>query len=1097
MVSLMKTVLRLLEIAQDAQSEGDILGLISDEADGCIVRGDLLGAGEWLASQLDYATGNDLDAITAKVLALWASTSELSFSPSSIEELLANISAFEPSMLATALISLLARRPQQVLKHPELYRDLAFKISDHIIRIFDLATSSPSELCQHAAKRLNDVFDKTLHAVGVFRSVECIAARNASINVLKSLRQLRPLLLSREQPLLSSLEILLGTGFREFCQSYERSETHKVVLRLPDIRSQARSASSSNLCPENSVLCHQLVKPIAEHLLVLADEAARSCKLALTPSLRLSSNLVKLDLSLDNSPSSVPLRLTNQGVGTAVKVRLESTDVAIVVESPKGNFDLSAGSDRIINVDFPSQLLPYGQTISILWTCEDVSGQKHRFSDSLNIEQQKPQPDWQFLLENPPYTVNPIKTREKLFGRKTQLDGLLFRAAAGTSTFVWGQKRVGKTSLLQVTQEELTHKEKYVCVFLRMGQLAAMHEGQLAYTLASRLISALPGCTVVTPSESDFGAGLGRLIPLIETVSSFFSGWKFVVIIDEFDDLDPSFYTGERGRLFIKALRSLSEIGLTFLFAGSERMKVIYDRHSLELNKWTNLFVDSLESLRDGRDLITKPVEGVLDYEGRAVDGIFELCSGNPFFIHLACLSLFERSVGERRTYISEAAVDSHLTKLAESLGQTNFAHYWEDNPTLDREENHRHAAENCLALCCVGNLRASFQNEEEVWQQQEALSLSSAERLSVREMSSVIQRLRSRKVLSNADSGRIKIAVPLFARWLEKYAELHLLPIWRKYALEKTSRVDPEEGRLSYVTAVAEPQFPISEDELLAVSQNLVFCGKQKDVAEIRSWLRQFDDDNRIEIAFVLLRRLTEKGYVSDGARELAISKITEGIAANRLQLGAGKWNILRARKDNLCLSYVDSELKSGASLTRELNKRIGPGRSGNAEEISTWIKTHSETDSMIVILDDLSATGTTICNGLKRWRGAIKEQVYLEKYLNEGRVMCALLYASGQALDAIHGIDSRIRLFSANLLGPEVRAFDPDSGIFDDPLELEFARDVMIQIGRELTPQTPLGFGDQGMLFTFHNTVPNNTLPVFWSNGRVNEQPWRPSVT
>jgi hypothetical protein len=33
-------------------------------------------------------------------------------------------------------------------------------------------------------------------------------------------------------------------------------------------------------------------------------------------------------------------------------------------------------------------------------------------------------------------------------------------------------------------------------------------------------------------------------------------------------------------------------------------------------------------------------------------------------------------------------------------------------------------------------------------------------------------------------------------------------------------------------------------------------------------------------------------------------------------------------------------------------------------------------------------------------------------------------------------------------------------------------------------------MGFGDIGGLVAFHNTVPNNTLPVFWSNGPCGRQ-------
>lgn len=116
------------------------------------------------------------------------------------------------------------------------------------------------------------------------------------------------------------------------------------------------------------------------------------------------------------------------------------------------------------------------------------------------------------------------------------------------------------------------------------------------------------------------------------------------------------------------------------------------------------------------------------------------------------------------------------------------------------------------------------------------------------------------------------------------------------------------------------------------------------------------------------------------------------------------------------------------------------------------------------------------------------------LDPFLKDGRIMLGLLYATGSALDQLAEMDQRISILPANTLGTDVIAFDPEAEIFEDTAELEFARDVMLQIGRELTPQNPLGFGDQGLLFSFHNTVPNNTLPIFWSNGRVNERPWKP---
>jgi hypothetical protein len=243
-----------------------------------------------------------------------------------------------------------------------------------------------------------------------------------------------------------------------------------------------------------------------------------------------------------------------------------------------------------------------------------------------------------------------------------------------------------------------------------------------------------------------------------------------------------------------------------------------------------------------------------------------------------------------------------------------------------------------------------------------------------------------------------------------------------------------------------------------------------------------------------MLLKRLAERGYVSDGAREYAISKLLEGVNAFRLEVGSGKWSVFRARRDNLCVSYVDSEVKSGANLARDVMKRLGPGKTGDSRDISGWLKSHVEADPLLLLVDDFSGTGSSICNGFRKWKSDLKDLALVETYLNQGRVMFGLLYSFGEALDALRKLEPRIRYFSAQAFGPEVRAFDPEAGIFESAEEIDFAREVMLQVGRELTPQSPLGYGDQGALVVFHNTVPNNTLPIFWSNGRVNERSWAP---
>ena len=79
--------------------------------------------------------------------------------------------------------------------------------------------------------------------------------------------------------------------------------------------------------------------------------------------------------------------------------------------------------------------------------------------------------------------------------------------------------------------------------------------------------------------------------------------------------------------------------------------------------------------------------------------------------------------------------------------------------------------------------------------------------------------------------------------------------------------------------------------------------------------------------------------------------------------------------------------------------------------------------------------------------------------------------------------------RTFDDNL-----RVFAPEAGIFEDDSERTYAQDVMLQIGRQLVPQNPLGFGNMAALVSVHNTIPNNTLPVSWAAGKANGREWTP---
>ena len=1093
-----KTILEVLNLADLTDSPTELLDIIDDEVVHCINNGDLLGAGEWMVSKLPRAKEEQVNEIFSQVVALWASPLELKLRPSTIDDLISRVDEFLPEELALALVATTLHIRNSSHSLPPKINDLAFRLSHSLSNLFEIGPSRrPVNMCLAAATKLETVRAELLSSVESFMNTNCVTAKPASIEIAKNGHRLKKLALAAERPILNEVDILLGAAFRKFCESCERQEMKDIIKRAPDLREHAQRLCSYREPRTNSVLWNLVVARIAQHIVKLVDEGSRQSEAATTPSLKLASSIFKLDLFKCGREMTFSCRLMNHGEGRASKVTVEPDISGLPLElrilEPKGPFEIGGGSEQIVTFGVILKEQQYSLNIPLMWKCETLTGRSHTNIDRLTIEQQYVQPDWNRLLQNPPYIINPIKKPEDLYGRNAILNRLLFHALSGTSTFLWGQKRVGKTSVIQVLASMLQKRDDFVCVVLRMGELGPLHEGQIAHIIAERLCVRVPQLSIPVPSEQKFGAGLGGLVPFIEDLVRALPESKFVVIIDEFDDLNLAFYTGQRGKLFVKALRSLSEIGLTFFFVGSERMSTIYRSHEVDLNKWVNVYLDCIESREDCKDLIIRPAAGAIEYQLECIDFIVDYCGRNPFYMHLLCSKVFDQCWQEQRTYVSESDIQSVRQILVRSLGTTNFSHFWDDNPEIDEGKKAKQSAENCLVLCCLSALGGSYESIDELSKaQEEALDLGVSERLSDRDIQAIADRLLNRGIISlHRTDSKFEIRLLIFKDWLMEHAKLHLLSYWREFCKKRSLKEEVKESAV--VSSVTEAPFPILEDNLLFVSQSLVYCGKQKDVTELRVWLKQFDDDNRIDIAFLLLKRLAEKGFVTEGAKLVALERLEEALKKKRLEIGSGAWTMVRGRCDNLCITFVDSEMKSGAATARELAKRLRPGKQGSAD-ISMWMKSHVDKDALILIVDDFAGTGSTVIKGLKNFFSQIGDMKVTNAFLREGRILCYLMYSFPEALNNLRGEYPEVQFLCANVFDDELKALDSDAGIFDNDNEIKFAREVLLQIGRELYPQHPLGYGDMGALVSFHNTVPNNTLPIFWCSGTVNARPWRP---
>jgi hypothetical protein len=73
--------------------------------------------------------------------------------------------------------------------------------------------------------------------------------------------------------------------------------------------------------------------------------------------------------------------------------------------------------------------------------------------------------------------------------------------------------------------------------------------------------------------------------------------------------------------------------------------------------------------------------------------------------------------------------------------------------------------------------------------------------------------------------------------------------------------------------------------------------------------------------------------------------------------------------------------------------------------------------------------------------------------------------------------------------------RAFSPDSNVFASTDDRIRAYELVRAIGLELEKDHACGHEDSQTLLVFPDTVPNNTLPVFWKEGKkYRGKPWKP---
>jgi hypothetical protein len=872
------------------------------------------------------------------------------------------------------------------------------------------------------------------------------------------------------------------------------------------LKAACKTAAEASALPESSTISTVLAENM-ENCREQAQEIAESSSVALQEIVAPILNAVEQDLEdlrVQLADSSRP-DLTISLVTDRLPIRDETSPIVElrVRVINRGNvdaidLDLTVEGERLL---FPEQwrldsLAPGGQAEAVLdgladnagrvepviitLSCVDALRQSFSISSEFNIEDERPS-SWHADDANP-FTLKVVTDPIYLIGRDSDLATLQATLASGSSVSVTGQKRVGKSSIVQSMLTAASAGRGWATEYLPLGR-AVRSEGVAADLVFALLLKISRAVSQKYPELSqptlepnsvrewfpvrsgEWLSDLGDRLPI---------GCRVIVAIDDFDELPPQLREGEDADSLFLFLRSMiDEPWLGLLFVGSEVLPTIIASHAHKLNQVVPLRVDGFKSRTQTRELLEQLGSDRIEWDHAAVDRIHQLTDGVPYYSRQIAFEVWNALKQRNRTYAHRADVEDAVKHLAQNAPISHYTHLWADDPKgmslRERRSVMASAILRAVAQCSGEELAAA--RVDEVVQVAQGWMRAAT----LQELKETIQRLLSREVLvGGASAETVELPLGLVTKWL----------------LGVGGRAIEQYYSDTYLAG--ERATVISDRELVDLSNGLSYCGERITETRLRAWLEQFENGDHRRWAFLLMRRLISEGFFAPEQFPDLANSLRKAVLAGE----AGRYQRLdkfRRLTNFYLIEHGLGASSSNAALNFYAKQfKIRKSNVVSPDEFASLLSRLSGTETLVaLVLDEFAGSGQQIRNaadGLAETLDAKAGALWREQtVLVVGCALSARKLTWSADKVASYAVEGQI-------LPRRLRAFDTGAEIFDGAEERERARDLMHTIGRSLVKNQPLGFGDAGLLVSTYTNCPNNSLPIFWSHGRYAGRPWLP---
>ena len=602
----------------------------------------------------------------------------------------------------------------------------------------------------------------------------------------------------------------------------------------------------------------------AVKILELLEKDFQSNPLSKPAELDIYQSEKKYPFLIENTKFYLNLVVRNEGPGQAFDVSFKLTDISDNIRLDSSERYLGHLELISITVPIPCEVTRSEKQARLLgelvWKNFDKSESKKEFC--LEFESQSSNINWDSLAIEEPYSLEPAITEEELVGRTEQLNKLIARSKPKSigSSYIRGQKRVGKTSIARTLKARLTRlfPSNYLVIYLEGGDYVHPNPAITIENLGIKI------CEQIKQSNSRFyelkipvfNGALASLNSFLESVIRIVPEYKILFILDEFDELPIEVYKrGPIGDTFFLSLRAISgKTNFGFLLVGGEKMEFIISTQGDKLNKFEALIIDYFENPQsDFKELVRKPVaEWNIEISERAIYELYQQTGGNPYFTKQICGELFKLIVNRRDGHITPNEVEEATKITISKLASNSFLHFWKDGifETGDRaEEISMNRRKVFLALAEISRRDPKI-NKEKVIEQ--AIKYGLNEPL----VKSELRDFERRQIIVSEDDTFYKYKVPLFGKWLQEKGINEII----------TTFTDLDALLLR---KKQEEQAYVRSEEIVKLTgdwRDCSYLGRPITEDKVRAWLKQFPENTEQRLMFQIFQHL--KFYNSHNLR-------------------------------------------------------------------------------------------------------------------------------------------------------------------------------------------------------------------------------------